>query len=414
MKIAMMTNNYKPFIGGVPISVERLAKGLRDRGHEVYIFAPEYENADQDEDRENGVIRYDSWKGMMEGGVVIPNMFDAKIRDAFKKQRFDLIHVHHPMLLGNVASHLSIKYDIPLVFTYHTKYEEYLHYIDTFAGMKMEAVTEEICRQGKKVIPWYMKKYLKHCDMVFAPSVDIYDYVKSLKPNALVHVVPTGMPKEAFMKDDVAANAIRRRLLQDKKYLLCTVSRLEKEKNQYFLMDAMKRLKEEMGDCFRFVFVGDGNERKALELYAEKNGLKENVLFVGCVPNEEVKNYLNASDAFLFSSKSETQGIVILEAMAAGLPVAALDATGVRDIVENGENGFLVDDKKEDDSEEYAKQVKRLLTDRKIRENLSKNAKETALFYHSDTIARRAEAFYLEMLSNERSFKYGEYTYCRG
>lgn len=410
MKIAMMTNNYKPFVGGVPISIERLSKGLRERGHEVWIFAPEYDNVDEKEDRENRVIRYQSWRGIMENGAVIPNIFDYRIREEFEMGQFDLIHVHHPMLLGNVAAHYSKKYGIPLVFTYHTKYEEYLHYIDTVSGFQNEKITDEVCRQGKKVIPWYMKKYLKRCSMVFAPSKDMHRYVEKLGVETPIQVLPTGLTGEAYEWDLAVTARLKEKLLDGKKYLLCTVSRLEKEKNQYFLIDAVKKLKDQMGDDFRFVFVGDGNERKSLEAYSEALGLSDTILFAGCVPNKEVTNYLSASDGFLFSSKSETQGIVILEAMAAGLPVIALDATGVRDIVEDGKNGFLL----KEDVDDYVARLRDILQDEALKNRFSKNARETSLFYHNSSIAQRAEAFYGKVLEEKRRENYGEYTCCRG
>ena len=135
MKIAMMTNNYKPFIGGVPISVERLAKGLRALGHEVCIFAPEYEG---EEEPEEDVVRYRSHKRKLSNGMVFPSMFDPCIRQEFEMREFDLIHVHQPMVMGNVAKLYSKRYGIPLVFTWHTRYEEYLHYLRPFANLNVE------------------------------------------------------------------------------------------------------------------------------------------------------------------------------------------------------------------------------------------------------------------------------------
>lgn len=178
MKIAMMTNNYKPFIGGVPISVERLSQSLRKRGHEVCIFAPEYE----DEYWEEDVIRYRSCEKRMKNGMAIPNILDARINQEFRWRQFDLIHVHQPMLIGNVAVHLSRKYKIPLVYTYHTRYEEYLHYIKLFSEESgQEAIKGHILRQGKKMLPYYMANYMKRCDMVIAPSRGMADYLRGQK-----------------------------------------------------------------------------------------------------------------------------------------------------------------------------------------------------------------------------------------
>ena len=115
MRIAMLTNNYKPFIGGVPISVDRLANALRERGNEVYVFAPTYENQEEEE----YVIRFSTFAGTI-AGAVLPNPFDPRIEQKMKALKIDVIHVHHPALMGNVALHLRKKLGIPVVFTYHT------------------------------------------------------------------------------------------------------------------------------------------------------------------------------------------------------------------------------------------------------------------------------------------------------
>lgn len=125
MKIAMMTNSYKPYIGGVSISIERLSEGLRRNGHEVVVFAPNY----KEQETEENVVRYHSLVKGIANGFSVPNSFDPDIERQFKAGKFDVIHVHHPMLIGRTAGYLSAKYDVPLCFTYHTRYEQYLHYI---------------------------------------------------------------------------------------------------------------------------------------------------------------------------------------------------------------------------------------------------------------------------------------------
>ena len=117
MKIAMMTNSYKPFIAGVPVSIERLSRSLQARGHEVVVFAPSYD----EQEEEKNVVRY---KALLRGvacGFSVPDSLDSKIEKSFKEGNFDVIHVHHPMLIGRTAQYLSWKYHVPLVFTYHTR-----------------------------------------------------------------------------------------------------------------------------------------------------------------------------------------------------------------------------------------------------------------------------------------------------
>lgn len=402
MKIAMMTNNYKPFIGGVPISVERLTESLRARGHEVCIFAPEYEGKYWEED----VIRYRSCEKRMKNGMAIPNVLDARINQEFRLREFDLIHVHQPMLIGNVAVHLSRKYKIPLVYTYHTRYEEYLHYIGIFSEEDSQsAIKGRLLGQGKKMLPYYMANYMKRCDMVIAPSNGMADYLLGQGIETPVRVLPTGLMEEAYDEDKEQAAAIRKRYLGEGKHLLCTVSRLDKEKNLYFLMRCMQQLDMQAKGSVRLLIVGDGAEREELEAYVNELGIRDIVNFTGQIPNEEVRNYLQACDAFLFASKSETQGIVLTEAMASGLPVAAISACGVDDIVTDGYNGYLP----KEDEKEFASCVAGMLSDGENMARLREGAKRTAENYRMTYIAAQAEENYRMVLERrEEKYGYGE------
>ncbi len=325
MKIAMMTNNYKPFIGGVPISVERLAEGLREMGHRVVIFAPYYEEQQAEED----VVRFKVLFRRKSDGFSVPDSLDPEIERRFKGEDFDLIHVHHPMMIGDTARYLSWKYHVPLAFTYHTRYEQYLHYVGLSAF--------------KGVMPFYLRRCMKSCDMVFAPAPLMKNYLEEVGIKSRVRVLPTGLLKGSYLPDEEKAKLLRREIAGEKKHLFCIVARLAKEKNLEFLLRSMKILKERRGGDFRLTLIGEGPQKKELEKLVKKLGLTDEIFFAGKAPNQEIKNYCRASDAFLFTSLSETQGIVLLESMAAGTPVIAVKATGVSDVVINGENGCVRD-----------------------------------------------------------------------
>ncbi len=371
MKIAMMTNNYKPYVAGVPISVERLAEGLRALGHQVVIFAPSYDNQEEEED----VVRYRSLIRGVVGGFSFPNSFDPDIEKQFKKGEFDVIHAHHPMLIGRTARYLSNKYRVPLVFTYHTRYEQYLHYVG-LSGVK-------------EVIPTYIRNCTKTCDMVIAPTPQIKEYLEEIKVNAQVQVLPTGLPEDSFYPDKETVTEIRKELLGDGKYLFCTVARLAKEKNLEFILESLALYKKEKGIVdFKFALIGEGPEKERLQQQVGELGLSKEVYFVGEVPNTEIKNYCSASDMFLFASKSETQGIVLLEAMATGTPVLAVRGTGTQDIVKNGINGYMVNE-----IEEFTNKLMDILENREIN-HLSQGASESAYEYDSCQIANRAVEIY--------------------
>lgn len=371
MKIAMMTNNYKPFVAGVPVSIERLTISLRKLGHQIVVFAPSYDGQEPEPD----VIRYGALLKGVAGGFSVPNSFDPGIERQFRKGKFDLIHVHHPMMIGRMARHLSAKYKVPLVYTYHTRYEQYLHYVG-LSGLK-------------GIMPVYLRNCMRACDVVIAPTLQMKENLKELKVEAAVKVLPTGLPEDSFCPNQTEANRLRRELLGDSTYLFCTVARLAKEKNLLFLLESLKIRKDVEGGDFKLALIGAGPEENHLKEQAKRMGLSREILFVGQIPNEQIKNYCLAADLFLFSSKSETQGIVLLEAMAAGTPVLAVSATGTEDVVISGENGYLTGD----DPGEFSARLMDILDKREL-EWLSRGAVRTAENYHCERIATEAVSIY--------------------
>lgn len=375
----MMTNNYKPFIGGVPISVERLAKGLREKGHQVVIFAPWYEEQTPEED----VMRYRVLFRRRSDGFSVPDSLDPQIEREFREGDFDLIHVHHPMMIGDTARYLSWKYHVPLVFTYHTRYEQYLHYLGLSAF--------------KGLMPFYIRNCTKNCDMVFAPTPMMRDYLEETGVKSRVRVLPTGLLEDSFHPDRERALRLRRELAGEKEYLFCTIARLAKEKNLEFLLESMRRLKERLGSRFRLALIGEGPKKQELEKLAGKLGIEDEMIFVGKVPNREIKNYCRAADAFLFTSLSETQGIVLLESMAAGTPVIAVRATGTQDVVVNRENGYMTDVSEE----EFACKLMDILEKKEIN-LLRQGALKTARRYSCERIAAEAAGAYRQAVCNRR------------
>lgn len=165
MKIAMLTNNYKPFVGGVPISVERLAKELRKQGHKVTVFAPDYGfDPRYGQVEEDDVIRFQVTRQKMENGMVYPKLVSREIWKGFKEHEFDCIHVHQPMFVGTQALYLGRKYQIPVIYTYHTRYEDYLHYIPFFREEQAGMWRKKLIWFAKEtVIPEYMKWFTNKC-----------------------------------------------------------------------------------------------------------------------------------------------------------------------------------------------------------------------------------------------------------
>ena len=380
MKIALMTNNYKPFMGGVPISIERLKKGLEAMGHQVTVFAPTYEEQAQ----EDNVFRYATCMKKFVGGIVLPNPFDRRIEAEFKKHNFDIIHVHHPMLIGRTAVYLSRKYGVPLTFTYHTRYEQYLGYYTKWKLIE-------------KLAPLYLHTFLRHCHFIFAPTQGMKDY---LTENCKVYperigILPTGIEASNFQVEEEKILEIRQKYQAENIPLLLTVSRMAQEKNIEFLLKSLALLKKRYGKLFRMLMVGDGDDRAAYERMSEELGLEQEICFTGKIPNQEIAPYFAAADVFCFASKTETQGIVILEAFAGKTPVIAVEASGVKDLVKSGLNGILT----EENPEQFAGELYLLLQTEQIRERMAKSAFLTALSYREESVALQAVQYYNNVIN---------------
>ncbi len=436
MRIALMTNNYKPIMGGVPISIERLARGLEALGHEVTIFAPTYkeqqelkensmeEHPMEEEHSTENVFRYATCMKHFIGGIVLPNPFDIRIEKEFRQRTYDIIHVHHPMLIGRTAVHLSRKYHIPLVFTYHTRYEQYA-----------SCYTKGIVRLDK-IMPLYLRRFLKHCNFAFAPTAGMQEYLtdRCHMPREAVGILPTGIEQGNFQVSPDQALELRRQYSAEHKPLLLTVSRMAEEKNVSFLLESLARIKALYGKEFRMLMVGDGPDRKSLEQFSRQLGLEDSIIFTGAIPNERIPVYFKAADAFLFASKTETQGIVVLEAFAGATPVIAVKASGVEDLVDDGVNGILTGE----DTEEYAARVTDFLNqawghsaekaageqtdgplsgegdDRALEHltyrkpcycQLSENALQKAALYREEAVARKAVHYYNSVIAENATQK---------
>lgn len=394
MKIALMTNNYKPIIGGVPISIERLAAGLEKLGHEVKIFAPSYEEQQEEEQ----VFRYATLMNHFIGGIVLPNPFDPEIEREFRENSYDIIHVHHPMLIGRTAVHLSRKYHIPLVFTYHTRYEQYIKYYTKGIG-RMDGI-----------MSLYLRAFFRHCDLVFAPTAGMRQYLTDqcrLIPEK-VEILPTGIQQKNLSATSEQEKAVRKQYDAENMPLLITVSRMAHEKNVVFLLESLERVKTLYGKPFRMLMIGDGPDREALRRRSRELGLEDTVVFTGAIPNDRMAPYYKAADGFLFASKTETQGIVILESFAGGTPVVAVRASGVEDLVDDGINGFLTGE----DREEYAAKVSLFLhmTDREGEnavsyQKMSANARQKSCLYREEAVALKAVHYYNNVIAQKTTQK---------
>jgi glycosyltransferase involved in cell wall biosynthesis len=385
LKIAMFTNNYFPVIGGVPISIQRLAKALRKRGHEIKIFAPEYKEKSENEEN---IIRCKSIYHYEESGLEFPvtNIYSPQIKKDFKAGNFDLVHAHHPFWLGNKGRKLAEKFNLPLAFTYHTRLEKYAHYVPNILFMRKFF--------ANRLSHFLIKNFSNKTDAVFAPTESTKEYLRNVGVSRYIKVMPTGIDFDYYNCSQEKIDKLREKLIGDSKHLLITVSRLSKEKNLYFLLKGIKRLKENSDLNFKLIIIGSGSEKENIEQYIQNNNLENCIELIGAVDFREMAKYYLASELFVFASTTETQGMVLLEAMAGNNPVVALKSSGIDDVINNGYNGY----KTEADIDKWSSKIEELLINREKYEESAKNAREMAENYSIDEMAKKAEKLYYKIM----------------
>lgn len=349
MRIAIFSNAYKPAISGVVTSIARFKNGLQGLGHEVHIFAPEYENF---VDPEPYIFRFPALdlSEQLNVSVVVPirNLMWPSVR-AIKPA---LIHSQHPILMGDLAASFARELGIPLIFTFHTQYEKYAQFYSPIAGRLAGRITEEV-----------VDRYLAQCNHVIVPTESIREMlVDEFGLTDRVSVVPTPVDLEAF--DDLDPSAVKHRFAPDGERLLLYVGRMAKEKDLDLLLDSFEEIAGARQDV-KLLMVGTGPQLGELKRIALRAGLQERVVFIGAVAPDEVSAYYLAADLFVFTSSSETQGLVLIEAMAAGTPVVAVEAPGSRDVLAKG-GGCLVPPSRE----AFSAAVMRLLEGKKERERM--------------------------------------------
>lgn len=330
LNIAMFTNNYLPFIGGVPISILRLSKGLKKNGHKVIIFAPDYPEKVPNE--ASNIIRLKLLFFFKSKPFNFPivNIFSSSIEKNFLSYNFDVVHVHHPFWMGKKGLQLGQKYGIPVILTYHTRLEKYAHNLPFFKKSFENLASHALIR-----------RFSQKCDAIFAPTSSAKDYLVNLGVSRHKTILPTGIDFDFYNNiQGEYIDLLKKKYKPNNELILCSVSRLTEEKNIYFLLEGIKYIKEHCNIPFKSIIIGDGPEKENIMKTIEKEGLLDTIELLGSISPEQISIYYRLSDIFVFSSKSETQGMVILEAMAGECPVVAIRSSGIDDVILNEYNGY--------------------------------------------------------------------------
>ena len=338
MRIALTTESYLPYVSGVTVSVDALARGLGARGHEVLVVAPRPARGVAAarpsglrvrSPRSPGSTRTSSRASCRPAyRMPWPNPWARALRDA-ERWRPDVVHAQSPFVTGLLARDLARAAGAPLVFTHHTRFADYGHYLGPLAG------------PGSALTDAYLRRFWARCAAIVAPSTDLADEIRSRVPEDRrdrVHVVPTGIDVDGIR----ALHALDSRAeagWPSDAVVIATLGRLAPEKSVDVILDAAA-VAFERAAAVRLLVIGGGPSEDGLRRRAAAFGGR--VHLTGALPRLEALARLRAADLFAFASRTETQGLVLAEALAAGLPAIAIEGPGVADSVRDGVDGRIV------------------------------------------------------------------------
>ncbi len=383
MKIGVFTESFRPYTSGVVRSIELFSREFTALGHEVYIFGPDYPMLHPP--KEEGVFRFVSVPWPINPDFALPIPFSSQLGATISKLGLDIIHSHSPFLLGRLGARAARRYKLPLVFTFHTLYDQYVHYFP---------IAE---KTSKQVVQSIARNFCNRCNMVVAPSQLVINYLRRIGVEAPTVNIPTGVDLDEFKEVDSNWLQDNFQVHPEEKVLLF-VGRLGKEKNVVFLMKAFNAVQEQYPDT-RLVLVGKGPQENHLRQLSRQMGIADKVTFTGVLPRQTIVHCYASADLFVFPSVTETQGLVIGEAKATGLPVVAVRAFGPAEMVSHDEDGLLTDPSIPD----FTDAIIALLQDKERYDRMSKQAYKNAQLISSRSCAERMISVYQDLL-DDREF----------
>ncbi|ADI28643.1 glycosyltransferase [Methylotenera versatilis] len=387
MKILFISDVYFPRINGVSTSIRTFVLQMQNLGHEVHLIAPDYDVVTEDEAWIKRIparsIYFDPEDKLMKYGEAV------KLLPALEQEKYDIIHVHTPFVAHYLGLKLAAQLNIPCIETYHTFFEDYLHHY-------LPWMPKSIARGIARMIS---KRQCNAVDAIVAPSNPMLDVLRRYGVNVLSEVIPTGLQDSSFAAADGQAFRLKYGIPLDRPMLLY-VGRVAFEKNIDFLLEMTKILAEKRPDVL-LVVTGEGPAEASLHKLAKTLEIEKNVQFIGYLDrNKELNACYESADIFVFASKSETQGLVLLEAMAQATPVVAIAELGTASILIEGKGALIAPD----DTAQFAERVRQLLLNPEHRFELGNRAKNYALDKWTATLqAQRMIKFYEEVILSPSS-----------
>jgi len=340
MRIGIFTDTYTPFINGVTTSVLMLKKGLEKKGHTVYIVTVNDKTLHYKFEENGKVVRV---PGIPIGiyDYRLSGIYPIKAINIVKKWNLDVIHCQTEFSIGTFARIIAKQLNIPLVHTYHTMYEDYIHYI----------TKGYFNRSSKKIVEYLTLFYCdKTATELVVPTKKAYElFKKKYRVDRNVYIVPTGIEVEKFyLENNKKLDILKKREelgLKKDDFVILFVGRVASEKNVELLLTSMKYIVNNCPNA-KLLIVGDGPDIDKYKDFVKKQELTNNVIFTGKVAWDTIQHYYLISDVFTTASTTETQGLTVIEAMAASLPVVCINDESFNQTVIDNLNGLIFKNKK--------------------------------------------------------------------
>ena len=392
MRVGIFTESYPPLVNGVSTSILMLEHALTKLGHEVFIITVSDNKKDYVLENNGHILRLPS--------VNLANCYDYKMTSVYpikavnmiKKMNLDVIHSNVEFTVGIFARVVSEQLSIPLVHTYHTNWEDYTHYIT-----KNKKILDDICKKLLKYLVVFFED--KTVTELIVPSNKIYNLFKDkYKFTKNIHIIQTGIETSKFYKENFNLkdiNSLKKKLgIKKKDFVVMTVSRLAKEKSVDRIINNHKELVKKYSNM-KLLIVGDGPDIDKLKDEAKSLGVSDSVIFTGKVPLNDIPIYYQLGNVFVTASKSETQGLTVVEAISSSLPVVAVkDDSFVNSVIEEF-NGFVFTD-----DEKYINSISKLYEDKDLYNRLSNQSRLLSADFSSEYFALKVLKVYETAIEN--------------